>query len=194
MGLRVVLSLYALRFLFRSGKIEIQALHPDGAGGLGPVADLSVQLTGAVFFTGILVAGGVFSNVKMFGMEMLGAMNLIMLISFVVCSFVVVFFPLILAHRGMRDHRTRVLGDINLRFQENFCELRESISSKGFASDKLKELEAKIETYNRFYDMAKKQPIWPFNLKVIFTFIGSILTPVAVVILQIAIEKYVFGK
>jgi hypothetical protein len=188
--LRITLSFVFLYKLLGQSNVTVQPLHPDGCGGLGPIGSLSLLLNSLVLFTGFIVVLGLYSNVSVMHVPVLGLVNILVVATYLVMSAVVVFSPIWAAHQKMAEQRELMLFHLNEKFERVNADLKSYIfSSPETKLDGLTELKEALTTVRELYEMVSAQPVWPFNAKVVYSFFGSIIWPVGFFLLQIYLQK-----
>ena len=190
--IRVIISCVLLIqfFLNEHFTFNIQILHPDKCGGLGVIGIYTLYLNILVFITGIFLTQGLLSNTYIYNFDKFNLINIFLVIIFLVCSFVLVFSPVMAAHKRMRFSKDEMHNVINKNFEVENEKLRKILySDKSLTNNDIDT----IESIQKIYNIVNYQPTWPFNYKVIYTFIISVISPLAVLVsklLPLLISKF----
>ncbi len=172
---------------FKQKKINlnIQILHPDKCGGIGEIGKYSIKINSLLFIISLFIVGMFYNNVVLFELPIFSVMNIVATLIFIIGAVVLVFSPIVAAHKRMRTTKDEFLFIVNKNFEDENNRLRNILSS----DQKVKSSD--IETINsiqEIYKFVDIQPTWPFNYKVIYSFIGSIAPPIIVFILNFVIK------
>lgn len=178
-------------FILRDGMthIRVHILHPDNCGGLGAVGELSMLLNVLVFIVGIIVAGSIFPVIYYFELPVFNISTILVLSSYLFFSFFIVFTPLYITHNNMRKARDRLLNFLNYEFEI----VNKSLQQKLYDDEdhEYQQEIGKIEELRNLFDLIKQQPVWPFNMSVAYSFVGSILPPFTVIFIESFIKKII---
>ena len=169
--------------------VNVMLLHPDGCGGFGPFGKLTRTLNITAFLIALMIALGIYSNMKIYHVPLSHSLNMAMIVFFMIGTFLVIFSPLIAAHTKMLKAKDEFFGDLNDEFEKVNKELKNHF---GGDLGRQKKLFNQLKLINDYYEIAKKYPVWPFNIKVIYGFLGSI-SPVIFIVIQVLIEKIFFA-
>lgn len=179
--LNIIATYVVLRKLFNKYKISVQPLHPDNCGGLSPLGILSKKLNAGIILIGIIAGANIIRNHLLFGGPLFGYFHLIVIISYIGCAYVVFFMPLYAAHESMKNAKYEEIRRIN----EYFLIVNQKLKNH---VDKLENIDQgdmdDFENINKIYDLAKKMPVFPYNIGTVTSFIGSIFIPIFLFILD----------
>jgi len=167
-------------------KLNIQILHPDKCGGIGEIGKFAIKINSFLFIISLFIVGMFYNNVYLFKQSIFNLMNVLATVVFIIGAIILVFSPIVAAHKRMRTSKDEFLFIVNKNFEDENNRLRTILSS----DQKLKYND--IETINsiqEIYKIIDIQPTWPFNYKVIYSFIGSIASPVIVFIINLILKK-----
>jgi hypothetical protein len=156
-------------------KIRIRPLHPDGAGGLKPFGDLCLILNLFLFLMGIIITLIIAKNVLFHGESVMNFKTLSLLGFYVVFAPLLFFLPMWTVHAQMKDAKATLLEKITRRFNEQYEEILASIEDRKRITEETIE---EMERVERLYEFTQKMPIWPFNLKNLSLFVGTVVVPV----------------
>ena len=189
--LRVILSFWFIRSLFRNSNLIVQPLHPDRCGGLGPIGTLAMFLNAVVFVTGLMVAGGLYSNIYITDVGVLAPVNFLIVLAYLGMSAAVVFTPIWAAHKKMEEERDTILGQLNRKFDRINRRLTQSMVDDSDPDiTVLKQQQESLTTIRDLYSLVDQHPVWPFNAKVMYSFAGSVLWPVVFFLIQIYLTRF----
>lgn len=200
--LRVVVSYFVLKEFFNLGT-NVQPLHPDGCGGLYPLGGLSMKLNIVVFAVGIFTIVSLINNKNFLALSnpdiadslmVTHPVNLLIIACYVVGAAVVYFLPLYAAHGSMYWAKYKTVKQINDRY-EAIRENTKSVLSQGNDDNgaKLNEMVNTIENLRKLHAVASSMPVYPFNLRIITSFLASIGPPIIILIFEHNISKYILS-
>lgn len=178
--LRIVATFFVLKKFFRFSA-NIQPLHPDSCGGLSPLGSLSMRLNVGAFMFGIVSVLGVIANTSQYNLSLVHPMNLAVITAYIAGATVAFFLPLYSAHRRMTEAKYHTVQIINQRFEQINKELlAELADSREVNESKINQMEA----LRKVHEIASNMPVYPFNLKTVSSFVGSVLTPLLIFLLE----------
>lgn len=161
-------------------KIKLITLHPDGVGGLSPIADVALNfhfillLPILIFIVNIYVWGVTQSTI-------VGSFYFVILVF-------VFFLPLTSAHDLMYTYKKEELFYLSKRHYDLVKEYKKIIKKEN-TKDKDIEIMEKMDKIRSYYEQINSMPIWPFDATILRRFAGSILIPLLFLLLQV----YVFS-
>ena len=183
--LRIVLTYFVIN-KFLTDRVNIQPLNLDNCGGLSPLGDFSLKLTKAGFAIGVPVLIGIISNYYQHAIPLLGLTNILLIGGYMISLSVVFFLPLLGARKSMLTAKKKELKLIGDYLEEK----RKNILLNYGKNKSMEFMEiSNLEGLMKLYDLAKSMPVFPFNTMNIVRFLGSIIWPLALVVLQL-----IFGK
>jgi hypothetical protein len=185
LALRILVTFFILMKFFEF-PTNIQPLHPDSCGGLYPLGSLSMKLNFGTFLFGLITAMGVLANIYTHKKPVFYPLNVLMVFSYFVCAVIIFFLPLYAAHRRMKEAKYQTLHDINKQFEKTNKELLVNLKE---ARKVNKAKVSELESLRKMYEIASKMPVYPFNLQIITSFLGSIIAPTIVFLLQKCINS-----
>jgi hypothetical protein len=158
------IAIWGLTRAFRDfeGLFDIEPLHPDRCAGLKFLGDMSLGFSKILSVIGIIVFLFVAMDITMHG-KAVNLANILMVPSYLVLAPLAFFLPLYAAHKEMQRAKENRILAINNRF----VELTHSF-------EKVDEIKALREEHQ----MAKREPIWPFDVETIGRFSGTVLLPI----------------
>lgn len=148
-------------------KIVVKPLHPDGAGGLEPLAGFALKLT---FFLGLGGADLILierSYYFAYGLGGTGAAvpEYIMAVAFVVGGLGAFFAPLLAPHRRMREAKATLLKKLSARYERmDDAQLRqlETLDEAHFDA-----ATREMESLRRLHELVRSFPVWPFDAQIL---------------------------
>lgn len=185
-----IVSIYlALKKLFTYSRVFVQPLHPDNCGGLAPLGTLSRKLNLGILLIGIIVGINIYKNSCMAESDdLFTPFTILIILIYIASAFIVFFLPLYAAHESMKTAKYEEIGRINTYFMNLNSKVKESLSKN---EDLNENVRANFENINKIYDLAKKMPVYPFNYKTVASFIGSILIPIFLFLVERFIQHFV---
>jgi hypothetical protein len=166
-----------LRDLFRGGA-NIRPLHPDGVGGLAPMADFSLGLVYLISAVGVmLLAVTPFTR----GLASGGVLRYVVSPDIVVAATahavvapLAFFLILNTASKAMREAKRRELEKIATRWDAEYPGALEAVTSGALDFAPMVE---RLKTLRELYQTARSFPVWPFDQASLQKFAGSYLSP-----------------
>ena len=186
--LRIIMCCIMFNRYFYNFDVKVQILHPDGCGGLWPVGKFAMMMNLIVFFVALLVANGLYSNMFILQpvLPIWHPMNLAMIVALVVGAVFIEFMPIRSARKKMLESRDIFLGLLNDEFEMENKKIMVTLQAqKGVDVEGVD----RVKSIYEYYALAKKQPVWPFNMKVVYTFLGG-LSPIIAPITKHLLEVY----
>jgi hypothetical protein len=172
-----------LRRLFREIELRVQPLHPDGAGGLGPLGGLSIRVSYLVTVVGLLLVVTALTREYYFaklGISYEPTRDLAVAIAMYVIGSPVVFFALpAVAHHTMRTAKNTLLLDIGRSFEREYLRLKMGLSHENVS---LKDGVERLQQLQNLYDTTRRFPVWPFNVENVRRFAGTFVSPVVLAV------------
>jgi hypothetical protein len=177
------LTVFWFNKLFRSFRIRVQLLHPDGAGGLSPLGNLALKLSYPITVIGfVLVLAPMtrqYAIDRTFHMlitpDLIAGMAL-----YLILAPIVFFAPLATAHNSMRQAKNNMLLRIANKFDCEYGKIEEELSKDNSDFDKPYR---KMKSFQSLYDDIRKFPVWPFNIDNITRFVTSTVSPIVLAII-----------
>lgn len=184
---RMVATYRVLRALFRH-RVNVQILHPDRCGGLSPLGKLSMSLNLGGFFFGLVIVGAVLVNIHVHGKQPTDWTNIGLVLVYAGSMFIVFFMPLIAAHAKMAAAKSEAIQIVNSRHLAITRSLLEDV--KGSNTVDQDQLE-RLESLQKLYDNLSRMPVYPFSPGTVTSFLGTVLAPIGLLMLQTLISKLV---
>jgi hypothetical protein len=159
--------------------IQLITLHPDGVGGLRPIADVALNfhfilLLPIITFMVNIYVWGVSQSTIIYGMY------------FIILVFVF-FLPLTSAHDVMSGYKEKELYHLSKRHNDFVRQYKRIIENKNSKDNDIEIME-RMDKIRSYYSQISSMPIWPFDATILRRFAGSILIPFIFLLLQV----YVF--
>jgi hypothetical protein len=186
--LLIVKTYIVLKELFNNHKIEVQVLHPDNCGGLSSLGALSKTLNLWIFFIGVIAATNIYMNIRLFGGSLLSTFEIAIMISYIISAYIVFFMPLHATYKSMKKAKFDSLQRLNKHFINIDLKIKNELDSKGQLDNG--DIES-IENINKLYELAIKMPIYPYDIKTVTSFLGSIFVPVLLFVLEILLKSLI---
>ncbi len=190
--IKICLALLSTYRLFGSFNIQVNPLHPDGAGGLGAIGRmLSRYVSITVAFALLVAAGRVFSYYAHQRELYLGRSEVWMFL--VACAFIPLFLWgwLWVPHKAMvqcRDSKLMGLAEEFLRAIPN------KYPSRPIDTAMMKESTDRLAELKRPYELLKETyPTWPISFRQVKSLVAIMSTPFITTLLPYAID-YLLGR
>lgn len=183
---RVVATFLVLRKFFRLNA-RVQPLHPDGCGGLSPLGRLSMRLNFATFMFGIIAGLGVLTNVRIYGLSLFHPTNIAIVGGYVIGAGIAFFLPLFAAYRSMKLAKEATLLLVHRRFEGINRLILEDMSD---AREINPQLIQDMENVHKVYEYAKQMPVYPFNIGIVSSFLGSVVAPLGMLALEQGVSQF----
>ncbi len=177
MGVRLVIVIRALREFFlrirELDALDLQPMHPDGAGGLGRLGRASLWFNfGTLSLTAIPAA--LYLTHGLTATLLFGASLLIVALP------VVFFLPLATAHGVMRDKRDELLEFVHERHRTATANTLRLLREPTLDEEGRSQLNAELEHIGQLdglYSNLQAMPVWPFDWRTIIQFSASVVVP-----------------
>ena len=186
--IRVIAVYLVLRRFFKLFRANVQPLHPDKCGGLAPLGRLSMRLNIGVFLFGIVSVVGVLVNVYHYNKPYFYIYNIYIILGYLISATILFFLPLTSAHKSMKNSKIHSLCILNSKFDEINEKLLNDKDIKTFPNEVAFK---QLERIHKFHNMVSQMPVYPFNMKTVSSFIGSVVTPIMVLIVVEIIKKWI---
>ncbi len=184
----IIKTYIVLRKLFNNYRIDVQVLHPDNCGGLSSLGTLSKTLNLWIFFIGLIAATNIYMNIKLFGNALSDSFQILIMAGYIISAYIVFFMPLHATFKSMKNAKYDTIQRINKYFINVDRKIKGDIDSLNKLDDQ--DLES-IESIKKLYDLAVKMPVYPYDLKTISSFIGSIFVPVLLFLLELMLKSFI---
>jgi hypothetical protein len=188
---RVVVAIVWINRLFREFQVKVVYLHPDGAGGMSPLGEFIVRegyligVYGLAFvvalFTESYFLSGRFTGLALSISHIVGA------VVYVVIAPVVFFTPMMTAHSIMKKSRDSFLLEIARQFETDIP----IQASLDLGANELEQNVDKLDQLQRLHKIVSDFPVWPVNLRSFISFFSSVLFPLLLGLIPIAIDLMV---
>lgn len=182
--LRIGLTYFGFK-RFLSGNVDIQPLHPDNCGGLSPLGNFSIRISSAGIGIGIPIVLLLIFDVTTENLSYFSATVIMHIIVYSGSLIVLFFLPLLGARGSMLKAKNNELRTINERYQ---TERKKMLSSMNSAEVSVNLNVTNLEGLMKLYGFAKSMPVYPFNAVNVIRFLGSILWPVLLMLLQVLVQ------
>lgn len=164
--------------LFQNFSVDLKVLHPDGAGGLGPLGKFSVNVAYVIAAYGIalvviLFAASYHVNGQ-FGAVTLTPGLFVLTLAYLSIAPLAFFAPIGSAHTAMETAKRAALLQISRQFESDFARMQALLASD---SDELKKIMEKIEHLEQIHALTARFPVWPFNTGNLVRFFSVISSP-----------------
>jgi hypothetical protein len=194
MIVKILTSIIVLRKIFsvyaEEGKVNIhlEPLHPDRCCGMSAVGRYALLLHLLVFFEGISVSSRVFFDFALVGTSLQKQPLLLAgIVTIVIVGFFVFFAPLYIVRGRMMSVKNGMLAELNQEHavqQEKFLKMLHDENMDRRQLEFMQEL-AKIHA------QIKRIPPWPFDLRTLSAFVGTVLLPIILpLVIQIELKLF----
>jgi len=184
----IIKTYIVLKKLFDNYRIDVQVLHPDNCGGLSSLGALSRTLNLWIFFIGLIAATNIYMNIKLFGNTLSSMFQILIMAGYIISAYIVFFMPLHATYKSMKNAKFDTLQRINKYFINVDKKIKDDIDNLNKLDDQ--DVES-IESINKLYDIALKMPVYPYDLKTVSSFIGSIFVPVLLFLLELVLKSLI---
>ena len=167
----LLLNIIILNRIFLRKKLSINLLHPDKCGGFAFLGKYSLRTAYLISVFGAWLFIAVY-DFQISRFNHIYFLLFFLLPFYIVLSLLTFLSPLFSAHIGMKKLKSENLEMISIKYQELYEVTKSSINLE------LSELEEKInklEEIKKLYEIAKKIPIWPFDMPIISRYFISTL-------------------
>jgi hypothetical protein len=156
--------------------IHIRVLHPDGAGGLRPLGDLCLALNLFIFMVGLIVALVVAKKVVLEGTSLASFSILVQVGLYVLLAPLIFFLPMWSLHSRMKAAKESMLEKLTSTFNVRYNAIVGALAQDRGPSPEAAE---ELERIEKLYRHATNMPVWPFDLRNLSLFFGTVAFPVA---------------
>jgi hypothetical protein len=170
-------------------RLDVKTNHPDGCGGLSPIGDLCLKLAYCIApFLMLIGAWLILTNT----LDIIGYLHMqssylgslistlqILLLPFIVLSFLIFFFPIISIHNSMKY--TKSIYDIQLDAisqKIHFIEIELLTQADNLPNDRRVILEENIDFLKRSQNRFQSIPTYPFRISHLFRLTSSQIIPI----------------
>jgi hypothetical protein len=180
---RMVVTSWALRRCLSVG-VRSHALHPDGCGGFALLGGFALRVIPAGIAAGLASLVGVWATVRLYGFAIFSVPNCLIIGAYLVGLSIAFFMPLLPARRKMSKAKRRTLLHISRHLQQS---LRHALAnlSQGESERDMRH----IDSLHKLYALADAMPVYPFNSANLVQFATSVLWPIALMLIQFALDK-----
>ena len=159
--------------------LRLRALHPDGCGGMQPVADFVFRLSMLLCVVGLMLASFVIAGVFRHkgvaeAMATVGPPVLLGCYTFV--APVLFFLPLWPVHGAMRRSKEAVLDELSHAYDAQFMAAHKQLRN----GELEEETTAALERIHTLYRRAAAMPVWPFSPGILLRFTLTVVLPLAI--------------
>ena len=177
---KIIALIYAMNIFFKRigghGGFKLRPISPDGAGGLGKMGRLALNME-YVFLPFVVTAIiGYYS----YGFLTIGY---VLMPGLALCLFAVFWVPLLSAHAAMEKCKQETLNSLQREFNDHYDYLLIQLESDGASLNKKKASNSvdSIQKLHYLYDRTRKMPVWPFDMRIVRRFTATVLVPALVV-------------
>ena len=190
----LVFIIKAINAAFRDEEIQIEAMDPDGAGGLGFIGRFSLKILyltaalGLLLFVRIIFSlpGSADLSVSLILHDRRNFVFLVGVAAYLIAAPIIFFLPLRTAHAAMVRYRNGLLSKISSRFSFLLAEVRATTWENEARTE---ELLTQIRQVEEMRESIKKQvPVWPYNAVSFRKFLGVLFTPLLAALISTLIN------
>lgn len=183
--LRIGASYRVLQMFFKL-KPDIDPLHADGCGGLYPLGSLAMRLNLVVFAFGIIIAVGLLFDIRVYGFSLIHPVNLLIMAAYVAAAVVIFFLPLYAARPSMCEAKLQALQDCARTARRLTKQVMKNIEGGQVLSSEQKD---ELDRVASLHERVNAMPVYPFNTRIVRSFLGSLLTPLGLVLIEVILKN-----
>jgi hypothetical protein len=169
-------------------RLDVKTNHPDGCGGLSPIGDLCLKLAYCIAPFLILIGAWLiltntldisYLHMQSSQLNSLISTLQILLLPFIVLSFLIFFFPITSIHTSMK--RTKSIYDVQLDLisqKIHFIEIEILTQADNLPNDRRIILEENIDFLKRSQSRFQSIPTYPFRISHLFRLTSSQIIPI----------------
>lgn len=176
---KFVLLIRWINRLFSEFRVVVRVLHPDGAGGLSPLGNLSVKAGYLIAICGLAAVSVTLTEGYVRTTEFVGPLFsvrlLLTLAIYVVLAPVAFFAPIGAGRTAMKTAKNDLLVQIADQFEIDSARIQSLLGAD--ASMLAKGLE-KVEQLRKIHGIVSQFPVWPFNTGNLVRFVSSMVSPI----------------
>lgn len=173
-ALRIFVESLFLRDLARSSKIRLEALHPDGCGGLSAVGRLGLRHQYILTIIGVNLLLFYFYNVqKLNNPEMFKIVMILLVVGYLIVGPLVFFSPLLPFRDEMANYKSNLINDFSHRLQEELNNIRSRLQDESLS----KEPGDIIGMLRNIITIIQELPVWPLDIKTLRKFFLAYIVP-----------------
>lgn len=190
-GQLLVRELILVKMLFdltRVSQLEVQPLHPDKVGGLGPVARLGLTYQFGIALLGVNLGTMIITS-RIIGAETQTPIIVASLILYSLLAPLVFVGPLLPFRMNMVRSKRAILHRLSHSFEREFKQTLNKVENGTLSDQALGE----IQNLNQLYSMVSKFPEWPFDTSTLRKFISVFVSPLVPIILSWLFSLLVAG-
>jgi hypothetical protein len=160
--------------------LRIRPLSADKAGGFSCLSDVAISFVYVTIPFLIMILAQFFKEATPPSFH-----NYVLVISFIPIFFLAFFLPLISFHVPMKHAKDTYLYKISKKYNEFNEKLLIGIEEESISKDKIEEYEKYLDLLKNMYNQVENKPVWPMEIKTLYTFIMSFsVPPLATFLLQ----------
>ncbi|MFC2123066.1 hypothetical protein ACFLRP_05215 [Bacteroidota bacterium] len=186
------LTALLLRTIAKEAKeVKVRPLHPDDCGGLSKIGSIGLLSSYLIFLIGIGIVGVIHSDMYVHGhLPFSLPLHSILITLYLVFAPLLFFLPLYSFRAPMKLAKNQSLAYFSQMFETEYRRLPKKLDVND--KDEVHKILTELATISTSYDLAKKMPVWPFNLKLIERFSAIVIAPLLLIALPMILEKYIF--
>jgi len=197
--IRIVITIWGLRKVFKTTHVTLKPLHPDKCGGLKPLLDyaLAISYLVAMFGIGLIMWSYAITQVPVDGNITTGVGRIsdypaiwIGYVAYLIMAPLTFFGTLGTSHGSMKAVKKKYLEQFSNEFDENYKSIQGLLDSETL---KLQERFNRLKLIHELYQMTKAFPVWPFNMGSIRWFGTVVSSPIIAGVILLVLEVYVFS-
>lgn len=187
---RAAVTIVWFNRLFRNFDVDVKVLHPDNAGGLGPLGRFSMALVVVIAVVVTSSVVGDLSEALITGKAFIDIItrpySLAIYVVYTIGSPLLFFAPLSVAHNAMRKAKEEFIAKISNQFDVELARIETQLTGD---ETQLKKGLSKLEELQKLHALASRFPVWPYNTGSLARFFGAIVSPILISLLSFVIEK-----
>lgn len=170
-----IIALYRITSL----DLNIEPMHPDRAGGLGCLGELSMAVISFLSLVMLFLSvTGMFANTDH------PQVYLVLLLAFAMLTVTGFLASLSPAHDKMRRVKADALVRLEVIARRQYKRFLKASESLGAGAETDKDLIEEMNAVDQLYGVVQKMPVWPFDFSMMRRFATSIALPLAIYLIN----------
>jgi len=174
-------------------QLRLQPLNPDKSAGLHPLGKLSFYISRIILTFGLYV-----SYIISLGLARKTLYSstlfivIIMMIIYLSLSIFLFFYPILSAHNLMMKVKDNLLDKLSAKLGVMYSKMYDDLANTESKFDS--EQTTQLLNLRELYLEAGKMPVWPFDTDTLLRFIGSVVSPIFLLIIEVFISVYLLSR
>jgi len=182
-----ILALYRITSL----DLNIEPMHPDRAGGLSCLGELSMAVISVLSLVMLFLSlTGMYAKAEAEALAVAGngdgnsEIYLLLLIAFAVLTVTGFLASLSPAHDKMRKVKADALVRLEIIARRQYKRFLEASDNLGAAEETDRDLIEEMNAVDQLYGVVQKMPVWPFDFSMMRRFASSIALPLMIYVVN----------